>query len=52
MQWEWEAEIHDKEANNLKNEKRKKEKPRTCWSNIWGPLCKDIGNYELFMSRL
>ena len=23
MQWEWEAEIHDKEANNLKNEKKK-----------------------------
>ena len=56
MQWEWEPEIHDKEANKVKNEKKekrkKKKKPRTCWSNIWGPLSKDIGYYELFMSRL
>ena len=28
MQWEWEPEIHDKEANNLKNEKKKKKKKR------------------------
>ena len=28
MWWEWEPEIHDKEANNVKNEKKEKRKKK------------------------
>ena len=38
MQWEWGPEIHDKEANNFKKNKKEKEKSQELVGQIFGDL--------------
>ena len=42
MWWEWEPEIHDKEANNVKNEKKRKKKKEKEAKNL---LVKYLGTF-------
>ena len=42
MQWEWEPEIHDKEANNVKNEKKEKRKKKKRSQELVGQIFGDL----------
>ena len=42
MWWEWEPEIHDKEANKVKNEKKRKKKKEKEAKNL---LVKYLGTF-------
>ena len=42
MWWEWEPEIHDKEANNVKNEKKEKRKKKKRSQELVGQIFGDL----------